>query len=225
MLSRKLSMRILGCQSRANSGTLCRIVDAPPRLEVPQREPPIGGALRVLTELGGTAQVAMICIAVGWFFMNTLTVTLSALEHGVRFFDLSAVIADPTRLFFDVDTPWHRMAFGLTCLACLAAPLTPHWVKQRSAWLCYLAPLALMLICAALLYLRTSGEFFENPSDANSLSGNLIQFANGLVRRGSDLMSRHISVGVGGYLALIGSVALAVQGVRRFRRTAPAQDS
>src|SRR6202011_108789 len=96
----------------------------------------------------------------GWFFMKTLVVTLGSLQHGVRFFDLSAVIADPSRLFFDVDTPIHRIFFGLICLLCLLAPLAPHLMRKRSAWVGYLVPLALILVCAALVYSRSSNDFF-----------------------------------------------------------------
>ena len=75
-----------------------------------------------------------------------------------------------------------------------------------------------MVVCGVLLYIRTSGDFFADPGDPNSMTGSLMHFANGLVRRGSDMVSRHISVGAGAYLALLGSSVLASQGVRRFRR-------
>jgi hypothetical protein len=204
-------------------------MDAPPSLDVPTTRPLFGRAIRAFAEVDGTSKLAMVCVVFGWFLMNTLVVSLGSLEHGVRFFDMSAVIADPTRLFFGVDAPFHRAFFGLLCLACVAAPLAPHLakldlakpdiVKKKSAWLFYLAPLALMVACGVLLYSRSSGEFFAAAPDPKSLSGSLIHFANDLVRRGSDLVSRHISVGAGGYLGLIGCVVLAVQGLRRFRHS------
>jgi hypothetical protein len=126
---------------------------------------------------------------------------------------MSAVIADPTRLFFGGDTPIHRTVFALVCLACLAAPLLPHIANTRHAWYGYLAPLALMLTCGALLYWRTSGELLAQPDDVSSLSGSLLHLANDLVHRGTDLVARHVSIGAGSYLALIGSAVLAYQGV------------
>jgi hypothetical protein len=45
-----------------------------------------------------------------------------------------------------------------------------------------------------------------------------MRLANNLVRRGSGVVSRHVTVGAGGYLALIGSVVLGLQGVKRFRQ-------
>jgi len=169
-------------------------------------------------------------VAMGWFLMNTLVASLGSFQHGVRFFDMSAIIGDPTRLFFGVNAPFHRIVFGMICLACLLAPLVPHLEvaptplepislkKQKALWLCYAVPFALMVVVGVLLYIRTSGDFFADTGDPNSMTGSLVHFANGLVRRGSDMVSRHISVGAGAYLALLGSSVLASQGVRRFRR-------
>ena len=190
-------------------------MDAPRSMEIPTTQPLLGRVVRGLAALDASSKIAIVCVVFGWFFTNTFVVSLGSLEHGVRFFDTSAVIADPTRLFFDGDTPFHRVFFVLMCLACLIAPLAPHFMKTQTAWLGYLAPLALILACGALLYWRTSGELFAPPSDPKSLSSNLIHFANDLVHRGSDLVSRHVSIGAGSYLSLFGSAVLAVQGVRR----------
>jgi hypothetical protein len=192
-------------------------MDAPPSTDVSTTHPPLGRAMRAIAALEGSSKLAIVCVLFGWFFMNTLVVTLGSLQHGVRFFDMSAVIADPSRLFFDVDTPFHRICFCLICLLCLLAPLAPHLANKRPAWIGYLAPLALILVCGALLYSRSSGDFITAPADTKSVSGNFIRFANDLVHHGSDLVARHISVGAGGYLALIGSLVLAVQGVRGLR--------
>jgi len=190
-------------------------MDTPQSMEISR--PLQARTVRAIAEIDVSAKLAIVCVLFGWFFMNTLVVSLGSLQHGVHFYDMAAVIADPTRLFFGVDTSFQRVFFGLICLVCLAAPVVPHLVHGKAAWLAYLAPLALILVCGILLYSRTSGEFFSAPSDANSMSGGLLRFANDLVRQGSDLVSRHIAVGAGGYLALIGSAILAAQGVRRLR--------
>jgi hypothetical protein len=186
-------------------------------MEVSPPQPLFGRALRAVAVLDASTKLSMLCIVFGWFFLNTLVVSLGVLEHGVRFFDMGAIMVDPTRLFFGVDTAVQRLLFGLICLACALAPVAPRLVPKPWAWLAYLAPLALMLVCGVVLYSRTSGEFFAAPSDAKSVSGNLVHFANNLVHQGSGLISRHISVGAGAYLALIGSVVLAVQGIRGVR--------
>ena len=195
-------------------------MDTPPSTDISSVQPLYGRTMRAFAELEASTKLAMVCIVFGWFFMNTLVVSLGSLEHGVRFFDMGSVIADPTRLFFGVDTSLQRISFGLICLLCVLAPLVPHMVRKRSAWLAYAAPLALLLVCGAILYSRTSGDFFTTPSDANAVNGSLLRFANDLMRKGSGLVSRHVAIGAGGYLAFIGGVVLAAQGVRRFRRQA-----
>ncbi len=193
-------------------------MDTPRSMDISAARAPLGRALGAVMALEGSTRLAMICVIFGWFFMNTLVVSLGSLEHGVRFFDLGAVIADPMRLFFGVDSALQRIGFGLVCLLCLAAPLAPQLIPRRSAWFAYFAPLVLMVVCAVVLNARTSGEFFATPGDAKSVSGNFIHFANDLMRRGSGLVSRHVSIGAGGYLALIGSAVLAAQGLRHFRQ-------
>jgi hypothetical protein len=193
-------------------------MDAPQSMGIATRPPLPARVWRALMTLESSSKLAMVCVAFGWFFMNTLAVSLGSLDHGVRFFEMSAVIADPTRLFFGGDTPVHHALFALVCLACLAAPAAAHLTRTRTGWLGHLAPLSLMLTCGALLYWRTSGELLAAPDDAASLQGSLMHLANDLVHRGTDLVSRHVSIAAGSYLAMIGCVVLAVQGIRRFTR-------
>jgi hypothetical protein len=177
----------------------------------------LGRLVRAARQLETSTKLAIVCVLFGWFFMNTLVVSLGSLQHGVRFFDVSGVIADPTRLFFGVDNSFGRLWFGLICLVCLSAPLAPHLAPRRSTWLAYLSPLVLMVVCAVVLNSRTSGEFFAMAADPKAVNGGFIRFANDLVRQGSGLVSRHVTIGAGGYLALIGSAVLAAQGIRHFR--------
>jgi hypothetical protein len=139
-------------------------------------------------KLDTASLIALFCIFLSWFFIDTFTVTLGSLQHGVRFYDLPAVIADPTRLFFGIAATLRTFLFGV------------------------------LRLCGALLYYRTSGEFFAMTAEPASMAGNLIHFANGLVHRGSGAVARHVSIGVGGYLGFAAALLLAVSGVRGFRR-------
>jgi hypothetical protein len=182
--------------------------------------PPPNGLSGAPRQIDGVTLAAMLAILIGWFFIDTLVVSVGPLQHGVRFFDISSAIADPMKIFFRVDGSFERVMFGAVCLTCLLAPLLPHRRRSRWAWAAYLAPLALMSISAALLYSRTSGEFLASPVDPNSLASNVIRFANNVVHKGGGLISRHISIGAGGYLAFAGSVVLALRGAGHFRRHA-----
>jgi hypothetical protein len=183
----------------------------------------IGELSRAAARIDGLSLLALLALFIGWFFMDTLVASLGSLRHGLRFFDISAAIADPTRIFFGVDGSFRRIFFGGVCVACLLAPLVPHWRSHRLAWGAYLAPLALMIFCGVLLYAKSSGDFFPAPSDAGSLSTSVMRFANDLVNRGAGLVSKHISVGAGGYLAFAGALLLAIQGTRHFRRHDPTE--
>src|ERR1700722_6974030 len=195
-------------------------MESPRSLPAARTAAPIADILSAARRIDGASQMAILAIFVGWFFVDTLVASLGSLQHGVRFFDISSAIADPTRIFFAIDASWRRGLFVLLCLLCLLAPILPHWRTARWAWAAYLAPLALMVACGALLYSQASSEFFSAPQDAQSLSSSVIHFANGLVHRGSGLVARHVSIGAGGYLAFAGSLVLAVQGMRRLTRDA-----
>jgi hypothetical protein len=178
----------------------------------------LGDLSRAAARMDGLSLLALLALFIGWFFLDTLVASLGSLQHGLRFFDISAAIADPTRIFFGVDGSLRRIFFGGVCVACLLAPLVPHWRSHRLAWAAYLAPLALMTFCGVLLYAKSSGDFFPAPSDAGSLGTSVMRFANDMVNRGTGLVSKHISVGAGGYLAFAGALLLAIQGARHFRR-------
>lgn len=176
----------------------------------------MGELSRAASRIDGLSLLALLALFVGWFFMNTLVASLGSLQQGLRFFDISAAIADPTRIFFGVEGSLRRVLFGALCIACLLAPLVPHWRSHRLAWAAYLAPLILMTFCGVVLYAKSSGDFFPPPTNAGSLSTSVLSFANDLVNRGTGLISKHVSVGAGGYLAFLGALVLAVQGTRRF---------
>jgi len=178
-----------------------------------------GRFARIITaagELDPASKFAIISVFFAWFFIDTLQVSVGSIKHGVRFFDASAVIADPTRMFFSIDTTFGVLVFALVCCLCLMGPLAPHFWRNRLAWLGYLLPLLLIVVCGLLLYSKTSGEILATPSDAGGLRAGVMSLANKILQRGSDLVSRHVAVGAGGYVGLLGSLVLGYQGMRRF---------
>jgi hypothetical protein len=210
----------------SDDATLSRIKEKPIAMEKPNSlelpsntETQKRRLARLLTaagELDGLSKFGIICIFFAWFFIDTLVVSVGSVKHGVRFFDASAVIADPTRMFFSIDTSFGVIVFALVCCLCLMGPLAPHIWRNRLAWLAYLLPLILIVVCGLLLYSKTSGEIVATPGDASGLRGSVMTFANKILQRGSDLVSRHVAVGAGGYVALLGSLVLGYQGMRRF---------
>jgi hypothetical protein len=174
--------------------------------------------MEVNRKLDAAAMVALVSIFFGWFLIDTLAVTLGSLRHGVRFYDFSAVIADPTRMFFGTQTTVPTYLFGALCVLCLLLPFCVYLRRERWLWFAHAAPLLLMVICALVLYSRTSGELLASSADSSGVSANLVRLANGLVHRGSGMVAKHVAVSSGGYAAFLGCVVLALSGVRGYRR-------
>jgi hypothetical protein len=175
--------------------------------------------LRAAGRLDALTWLALICIVIGWFLLDTLVVTAGPARHAVRFYEIAALIHNPMQLFVGIQGSHvlEVIVFALVCVAALATPLAPYLRNARAAWLAYLVPLLLMLVCGAWLYARTSGDFVDTPADAGALASDVLRFANDLLHRGSAPIVRHVSVGAGSYLALIGCLFLAFNGMRHYR--------
>lgn len=170
-------------------------------------------------DLSVAAWVAVSSILIGWMFLNTLVVTVGPVQHRIRFFELSAVIANPPQVLFGLDNDHmvNSILFGSLCCAVALAPFLAHRLAPRLSSAAYFAPLALILVCGLVLYARTSGDLLNAPEAGNSLGGDLLRLANDLLNRGAGVAAKSVTVGAGGYLAALGSVWLAIQGGRRSR--------
>jgi hypothetical protein len=175
--------------------------------------------LRALSRLEPLTWLALICIVAGWFFLHTLVVTAGPWHRAVHFYELAAIVANPMRLFLGINRAQLPaiIAFTVLCLAALCTPLAPYLTRVREAWLAYVTPLALMLICGAWLYARTSGDVFNTAADTGTLTSDVVHFANDLFHRASQPVARRVSIGAGSYVAFIGCLALAWYGIRRYR--------
>src|ERR1700691_102096 len=125
-------------------------MDAPGNLQTAAPPTLAARLLKAAGQIELTSKVAMVCVFFGWFLVDTLVVTLGSLQHGVRFFDISAVIADPSRIILGLHGSLHRAFFIPLCVVCICAPLLPYMRRSRVLWLCYVAPLALMVTCGVL---------------------------------------------------------------------------
>jgi hypothetical protein len=165
--------------------------------------------------------VSLLCVgavAVGWFGMNTLVVSLGRLVQTTRFYELGVVMLHPGALFVGVGDGhgFELTSFTLLCLTTLfAAVAVPLMVPQRSAWLAGCAPLLLMLLCAALLYGNGSGTPPASPDPG--LRDDVMRLAAHLLQRAQDAVVSHISVGAGGFLSALASLAMAMRSTRNFR--------
>jgi hypothetical protein len=158
------------------------------------------------------------CLAavfVGWFPCDTLTMTVGALRLHFHFFDLASVIARPSRLVVGVNRgDALTLPFGVLCLAAIAAPLAPSYLRHRLARFGPCVPLCLMLACGVILYGVTSGDTFTAAPGTGSIANALIRFGNTLAGHASAVVARHITIGLGVWMSLPAAVYLARGAVR-----------
>ena len=165
---------------------------------------------------GWPTWLALAGILVGWFLLDTLVVRIGPLSNSLKFYDMAAVIADPGRVLFGLDAG-HRLkslAFGAVCAALALAPLLAARLPTRLGAAAYASPLAAMLLCAAVLYQRTSGDLLTEPQQAAPLAHDFLRLANELLNRGAASMSRNVRIGAGAWVSFASSAWLAWQGWR-----------
>jgi hypothetical protein len=163
--------------------------------------------------------ISLLClgfVAIGWFGMDTMVVNFGRFAQSTHFYELGVIVLHPAALFVGVGTG-HALELTLftllaltTLFVVLAAPVL---FPQRSAWLAGWAPLGLMILCAALLYGNGAGEqtaLTPNPS----LHDDLMRFANHVMQHAQNALVSHISVGAGGVVSTLASIALAIRSTR-----------
>jgi hypothetical protein len=136
-----------------------------------------------------------------------------------HFFDLPAIMKTPSRLLTGVGSArsFGTIAFGVICLITAGAPILARREVPRAAWLLHSAPLLLMVVCAIVLYVKTSSAHIQPGEGMGRFGGYIARWANGVTDWSGDVVARHISIGAGAYLSLIASSWLAVKGVRQLR--------
>jgi hypothetical protein len=155
----------------------------------------------------------------GWFLLDTLRVVWGPMDHRIAFYEVAAVIGSPVRLFTGLEGnhPPATVLFMLLCGVTLFAPLSPYLSRHRFAWLGGIVPLALMVGCAALLYVRTSGDVFAARGIGDTIGNDLRHLASHLIGNASARASSHVMLASGGYLALLSSLYLAARAIRGFQ--------
>ncbi len=177
----------------------------------------LGRLALAVGQLGMFAMLSMLVVLIGWFFTETLVLTLGPVRHGLRFFEIASVIDNPASLFGVGDSSPLNLIFGALCLLCLLAPLLPQWTSKRGVWVAHWAPLILLLVAGGIVYYKASSALFPEPANADVITKDLMRLANDVIHRGGGLVVQRISIGPGGYLALLGSIALALHGTLRNR--------
>jgi len=167
-----------------------------------------------LRRISVTTWIAVACIAVGWFGLGTLVATFGPVTQVAHFYDMALLIHDPSWLVlggFQNSNTFMTVAFGTVCASIAAVPILARLGYMRFAWVLYAAPLVLMVLCGVMLYVKASAAPVE-PTGMGKVGEYIARWTNDATSWTGDVVSRHISIGSGGYLAFVASVWLAVQG-------------
>ena len=175
------------------------------------------------TKIDSPTWIALGCVLLGWFGLNTLVATFGPVVHVAHFYDLPVVMQDPRWLLTGVEDtfPLARLAFGFVCVVAATAPLLPRLGSPRAPYLLSAAPFLLMLLCGVVLYVKSSATHVDAGPSLGTWGGYLAKWANQASNLGTDVVARHMVIGAGGYLAFLASGFLAIRGIVRPRQLQP----
>jgi hypothetical protein len=156
-------------------------------------------------------------IFIGWFVLDTLKTTLGSVGLHFSFYEVAAIIANPVRLQVGVGDSAGLITIPFSIL-CLALILAPTVVPSRYVTAARLGPLVLMMVCGAFLYHIAQQDTFIAAGKANDITTSLVQLANVISRHASDLVTRHIGLGAGSWVAGAGALLLAYTAIRKPER-------
>lgn len=168
-----------------------------------------------------TVGLAIACVACSWFLLSSLNTDLGAVQLQFYFYNVLTLMRAPARIISGADgDSLDTIAFGILCILTIVASMAPLFSPRREAWLGCVAPLALILLVAAVLYHGLSQDFITDRGDLGDTGSRLIHLANSFAGRMGGVVARRVHVGVGGYLAVLAAAYLAVKGLRGYQHAA-----
>ena len=179
-----------------------------------------GGALAadMTARFGLPTLVALGALVVGWFFLNTVAIQISSqYGTGLTFWKLLGVLNSPAGLLEGLGGSGGSSGiYGFLCVVALLGPLAPQVWKDKRAHLGALLPLAFMLLVALMIYLGISDGLKQAQGAAGMFGGaqaaQMAEIGNMMLQKAMSA----ISIGLGGYLALLASLYLAYRGAIQF---------
>lgn len=161
--------------------------------------------------VGTPVLVAWGLVAISWFFLNTISISLTSVSSvGVSFWDLLGILNNSTNIaYLGSRGTGDKGIFALLVIVALAGPAISQFWKNNLAHLGSCIPFVLMLIVTVMIYLSirdtatsAAGLFGAASSDAMS---NLIS-----------AVMKAVHIGAGGAVAAIASGYLAFVGARKY---------
>jgi hypothetical protein len=168
--------------------------------------------------------VAMVCVLVGWFFLSTVSMAFFGDMQTATFYDVMRVFNNPETGLGSLAGQGRSGGaglYGLLTVVALLAPLAPHFVRQRKAWLAYCAPLGWMVLAVFIGYWKVSSSLSQASRQFGGFGGD----TRGMAREFIGGLLDAMSFGLGFYVAIAAGAYLAFVGVRRYRAGAGATDA
>lgn len=171
--------------------------------------------------VGVKTLVAMALVLVGWFFFAIVSVDFFGDKVSATFYDLMRVLNNPQNGLATIARQSSAGAglYGFLTIVVLLAPLLPHLLKTRRAWLAYCGPAAWMLLAVLVGAWKISSSISEAKRQFGGFGG------NELGRMAREFMKEAlsaVSMGLGFYLSVAAAGYLAYVGVKRYRAPAGA---
>jgi len=167
------------------------------------------------------ALVALAAIIVGWFLMATLVVDFGLWQERIRFYEVWSVIQDPGGRLSGVGRAHAltTLGFALVCAVAVMAPAISIVRKRKELRFTYLIPLLVMVISGGVLYAKSTAAI-HTDANVHSASALFARMAQVAVSRIGDTVAARLSIGLGAYVALLGSCLLAVRALTSLRSAA-----
>jgi hypothetical protein len=168
----------------------------------------------------------MVAVLAGWFWLDTVAIDAGFLgKQGFSFYDALKLLNQGGAAGLAAIGGGLRTAsagfYGFLALVAVFAPLLPHVMKDRRAWLASAAPLALMLLVMLIAYWKISHGMSEAAS-AFGQRAEMEEYARQMASEARKQMMQAVSLGLGAYLSVIASLYLAFNGWAKYR-SQPAQ--
>lgn len=183
----------------------------------------------LVAKFGVDTLVAMALLVVGWFFLNELSVQLSASNSmEIGFWKLLGLLNSNVSVIAAAAVRNNNGAgiYGFLALVALVAPLTSYFWKDPRAHLAGVLPLVFMLFVAISLYMGIQDGIKQAADEASGtarvfagLFGGAKQAAQSteeLVNAMGKEIMRAIHIGAGAYLSLAVGVFFAGKGSMKF---------
>lgn len=154
------------------------------------------------SKFGVATIVAMALLVVGWFFLNTISVTIVGFRAGMTFWQILSVVNSPlTGMAALSGGSSSTGVYGLLAVVALLGPLVRYFWNDRRAHLAGFLPLLFMAFVCIMTYVE-----IMDSATAVRLGG---QEAEKMTAEIANSTLEAIRIGIGGYLSVAVSLYFA----------------